>query len=56
MKSVLSREEVAALLQDLSHDEPDHKLLEPGPAQERLDSEGLRGKKVTRRLPKRLAP
>jgi hypothetical protein len=56
MKPVLSREEVAALLQGLSYDEPDHKILERGPAQERLDAEELRGKKATRRLPKRLAP
>ena len=47
MKAVLSRKEVAALLKGLSQYEPDHKIPEPGPAQERLDSGELRGKKAT---------
>jgi hypothetical protein len=56
MKPVLSREEVAALLQGLSQYEPDHKIPEPGPAQERLDSGELRGKKATIPVAERIGP
>jgi hypothetical protein len=44
VKPVLSRRKVAALLQGLSQDRPDQQIPEPGPAQERLDSEGFREK------------
>jgi hypothetical protein len=56
MKPVLSREEVDALLQGLSQCEPDHKIPEPGPAQERLYSGELRRKKVTIPVAKRIGP
>jgi len=56
VKPVLSREEVAALLQGLSQYEPDHEIPEPGPAQERLDDAELRGKKVTIPVAARIGP
>ena len=56
MKPVLSKEEVTALLQGLTQYEPDHKIPEPGPAKERLDSGKLRGKKVTIPVAKRFGP
>ncbi len=48
VKQVLSREEVAVLLQGLSGEEPDHQILEPGPAKERRGDEGRRGRKDDR--------
>jgi hypothetical protein len=54
MKPVLSPEEVVALLRGRSQYEPDHKVPEPGPAQERLDSGELRGRKATIPVAKRI--
>ena len=56
MKPVLSREEVAALLQGLSPDKPDHQIPEPGPARERQDSEGFRGKIGPRPVAEKIDP
>ena len=56
MKPVLSREEVASLLQGLSQYEPDHQIPEPGPARERQDSEGFRRKIVPRPVAEKIDP
>jgi hypothetical protein len=55
VKPVLSRRKVAALLQGLSQDEPDHKMPEPGPAKVRQEYEGFRGKRETRPVAEKIA-
>jgi len=56
VKPVLSREEVAALLQGLSQDKPEHQIPEPSPAKARQDSEGFREKRVTRPEAAKIGP